>query len=90
MQLDFITYSYEWNFSQYKRAAQLTLRLQIFLLENSFSLKDASAFNMAFHKGKAICIDNLGIEKYKENTPWSTLKQFNEHFFGPLLLAQIE
>ena len=87
-QLGFITYPYEWSFTQYKHAAQLTLRIQIFLLENDFSLKDASAFNIAFHKGKAIFIDTLSIEKYKENTPWRALKQFNEHFFGPLLLAQ--
>jgi hypothetical protein len=87
-QLDFITYPYEWSFNQYKHAAQLTLRIQIFLLENNFSLKDASAFNVSFHKGKAIFIDTLSIERYKENTPWRALKQFNEHFFGPLLLAQ--
>lgn len=87
-QLDFVTYPYEWSFHQYKHAAQLTLRIQIFLLENDFSLKDASAFNVTFHKGKAIFIDTLSIEKYKENTPWRALKQFNEHFFGPLLLAQ--
>lgn len=87
-QIDFITYPYEWSFSQYKHAAQLTLRIQIFLLENSFSLKDASAFNVTFHNGKSVFIDTLSIEKYKENTPWRALKQFNEHFFGPLLLAQ--
>jgi hypothetical protein len=87
-QLDFISYPYEWSFSQYKHAAQLTLRIQIFLLENNFSLKDASAFNIAFHKGKAVFIDTLSIEQYKENAPWRALKQFNEHFFGPLLLAQ--
>lgn len=87
-QLDFITYPYEWSYNQYKHAAQLTLRLQLFLLENGFSLKDASAFNIAFHKGKATFIDTLSIEKYKENQPWRALKQFNEHFFGPLILAQ--
>ncbi|MEN8817585.1 MAG: class I SAM-dependent methyltransferase, partial [Nonlabens sp.] len=87
-QLDFVTYPYEWSFNQYKHAAQLTLRIQIFLLENNFSLKDASAFNVTFHKGKAVFIDTLSIEKYKENNPWRALKQFNEHFFGPLLLAQ--
>ncbi len=53
-QLDFITYPYEWSFNQYKHAAQLTLRLQICLLESNFSLKDASAFNIDFHNGKAI------------------------------------
>ncbi|MEP0732484.1 MAG: class I SAM-dependent methyltransferase, partial [Nonlabens ulvanivorans] len=85
-QLDFITYPYEWSFTQYKHAAQLTLRLQIWLLENDFSLKDASAFNITFQKGKAIFIDTLSIEQYKVNTPWRALQQFNEHFFGPLLL----
>jgi len=87
-QLDFITYPYEWSFTQYKHAAQLTLRLQIWLLENDFSLKDASAFNITFQKGKAIFIDTLSIEQYKVNTPWRALQQFNEHFFGPLLLAR--
>ncbi len=87
-QLNFITYPYEWSFTQYKHAAQLTLRIQMFLLENNFSLKDASAFNISFHRGKAIFIDTLSIEQYRENTPWRALKQFNEHFFGPLLLAQ--
>lgn len=87
-QLDFVTYPYEWSFTQYKHAAQLTLRLQLWLLENDFSLKDATAFNVTFQNGKAIFIDTLSIEKYKINAPWKALKQFNEHFFGPLLLAQ--
>ncbi|GAK90036.1 nodulation protein noeA [Nonlabens ulvanivorans] len=87
-QLDFITYPYEWSFNAYKHAAQLTLRIQLFLLENGFSLKDASAFNITFHKGKALFIDTLSIERYRVNEPWKGLKQFNEHFFAPLLLAQ--
>ena len=87
-QIPFITYPYEWTFTQYKHAAQLTLRLQMFLLENDFSLKDASAFNVTFHKGRAIFIDTLSIERYKKNKPWRALKQFSEHFFAPLFMAQ--
>ncbi|MGJ8685607.1 MAG: class I SAM-dependent methyltransferase [Nonlabens sp.] len=87
-QLDFVTYPYEWSFTAYKHAAQLTLRLQLFLLEQGFSLKDGSAFNITFHQGKALFIDTLSIEKYRENEPWKALKQFNEHFFAPLVLAQ--
>ncbi len=87
-QLDFVTYPYEWSFTAYKHAAQLTLRLQLFLLEKGFSLKDGSAFNITFHKGKALFIDTLSIERYRENEPWKALKQFNEHFFAPLILAQ--
>lgn len=86
-QLEFISYPYEWPFTAYKHAAQLTLRLQLFLLEKGFSLKDGSAFNITFHKGKALFIDTLSIERYRENEPWKALKQFSEHFFAPLVLT---
>lgn len=85
--IPFITYPYEWSFNQYKEAALLTLKLQKFSLEKGFSLKDASAFNITFHKGKAIFIDTLSFDFYEENTPWRAYKQFITHFFGPLLLA---
>ena len=56
-QIPFITYPYEWSFNQYKEAALLTLKLQKYCLDNNFSLKDASAFNVTFYKGKAVFID---------------------------------
>jgi len=85
--IPFITYPYEWSFNQYKEAALLTLKLQKFSLESNFSLKDATAFNVTFHKGKAIFIDTLSFDFYEENTPWRAYKQFIEHFLAPLLLA---
>ncbi|MFP4845453.1 class I SAM-dependent methyltransferase [Winogradskyella sp. PE311] len=85
--IPFITYPYEWSFNMYKEAALLTLKLQKFSLENGFSLKDASAFNITFYKGKAIFIDTLSFDFYRENSPWRAYKQFITHFFGPLLLA---
>lgn len=86
-QIPFITFPYEWSFNQYKEAALLTLKLQKFALENNFSLKDASAFNVTFHNGKAIFIDTLSFDFYTENSPWRAYKQFITHFLGPLLLA---
>ena len=86
-QIPFITYPYELSFNQYKEAALLTLKLQKFALENDFSLKDASAFNVTFHNGNAIFIDTLSFDFYKENEPWRAYKQFITHFFGPLILA---
>ncbi|WP_397363431.1 class I SAM-dependent methyltransferase [Olleya sp. R77988] len=86
-QIPFITYPYEWSFNQYKEAALLTLKLQKFALEHGFSLKDASAFNVTFYNGKAVFIDTLSFDFYKENTPWRAYKQFVTHFFGPLVLA---
>jgi hypothetical protein len=86
-QISFITYPYEWSFNQYKEAALLTLELQRIALNKGFSLKDASAFNIVYYKGKAIFIDTLSFEIYKENKPWVAYKQFIMHFLGPLCLA---
>lgn len=86
--IPFITYPYEWSFLQYKEAALLTLKLQKYCLENNYSLKDASAFNITFHKGKALFIDTLSFDFYSENTPWRAYKQFIMHFLGPLVLAR--
>lgn len=86
-QIPFITFPYEWSFNQYKEAALLTLKIQKYSLEHNFSLKDASAFNVTFHKGKAVFIDTLSFDFYEENTPWRAYKQFITHFLGPLVLA---
>jgi hypothetical protein len=61
--------------------------LQKYCLENGFSLKDATAFNVTFHKGKAVFIDTLSFDFYIENSPWRAYKQFITHFLGPLVLA---
>jgi hypothetical protein len=85
--IPFFTYPYEWSFNMYKEAALLTLKIQKYSLEHGFSLKDASAFNVTFHKGRAVFIDTLSFDFYKENSPWRAYKQFITHFFGPLVLA---
>ncbi|WP_298895541.1 class I SAM-dependent methyltransferase [uncultured Psychroserpens sp.] len=87
-QISFFTYPYEWSFDMYKEAALLTLKIQKFALENGFSLKDASAFNVTFYKGRMVFIDTLSFDFYQENTPWRAYKQFISHFFGPLVLAK--
>lgn len=84
--VDFISYPYEWSFSQLKDAALLTLRLQKLALEHDLSLKDASAYNIQFHKGRPILIDTLSFEIYKEGQPWVAYRQFCQHFLAPLAL----
>ncbi|MGH2386539.1 MAG: SAM-dependent methyltransferase, partial [Candidatus Limnocylindria bacterium] len=44
--IDFISYPYEWSFSQLKEAALLTLELQSRALDVGMRLKDASAYNI--------------------------------------------
>jgi len=86
--IPFITNPYEWGFEQFKQAALLTLKIQKFALSKGFILKDASAYNVTFHKGKPIFIDTLSFDFYEEGTPWRAYKQFITHFFGPLVLAK--
>src|SRR5690606_18165589 len=85
--IPFITNPYEWSFEQYKHAALLTLKIHRYALSKGFILKDASAYNVTFHKGKAVFIDTLSFDFYEEGTPWRAYKQFITHFFGPLVLA---
>jgi hypothetical protein len=78
--IPFITYPYEWSFNMYKEAALLTLKIQKYSLEHGFTLKDATAFNITFYKGKAVFIDTLSFDFYVENSPWRAYKQFITHF----------
>jgi ribosomal protein L11 methylase PrmA len=84
--IQFISYPYEWSFYQLKRAALLTLEIQLESLNHGMSLKDATAFNVQFIDGKPIFIDTLSFEKYEEGSPWQAYKQFCQHFLAPLCL----
>jgi len=84
--VDFISYPYEWCFSQLKDAALTTLRVQKVAMNYGMTLKDASAYNIQFHNGKPILIDTLSFEKYEEGTPWVAYRQFCQHFLAPLAL----
>ncbi len=88
-ELTFISYPYEWSFSQLKDAALLTLELQKKALSYGLSLKDANAYNVQFHRGRAIFIDTLSFEVREKNTPWIAYHQFCKHFFAPLALMSL-
>lgn len=84
--IPFISYPYEWCFSQLKDAALITLEIQKRALQFGMSLKDASAYNIQFIKGKPKLIDTLSFEKYSKGTPWVAYKQFCQHYLAPLVL----
>ncbi len=84
--IPFVSYPYEWSFSQLKDAALLTLDIQLKALDHGMSLKDASVYNVQFKDGKPIFIDTLSFEQYKEEKPWVAYKQFCQHFLAPLAL----
>lgn len=87
-EIRFISYPYEWSFSQLKDAALLTLRLQKIAIEYGMILKDASSFNIQFWEGQPIFIDTLSFEKYVEGEPWIAYRQFCTHFLATLLLMK--
>lgn len=84
--IPFISYPYEWSFSQLKDAALLTLKIQYNALKSGMILKDASAYNIQFINGKPIFIDTLSFQIYKEGQSWNGYRQFCQHFLAPLLL----
>ncbi len=84
--IPFISYPYEWCFSQLKGAALLTLHIQKLSLEHGMSLKDASAYNVQFRHGQPVFIDTLSFEQYREGYPWIAYRQFCQHFLAPLVL----
>jgi hypothetical protein len=84
--IPFVSYPYEWCFSQLKAAALLTLELQRRALERNMTLRDASAYNVQFAGTRAIFIDTLSFGEYQEGRPWAAYRQFCEHFLAPLAL----
>ena len=83
----FISFPYEWCFSQLKDAALATLECQRLALEHDMVLKDASAYNIQFVDGLPQMIDTLSFERRQEGSPWIAYCQFCQHFLAPLALA---
>ena len=82
----FVSYPYEWSFSQLKDAARVTLAIQKRAMKYGMMLKDASAYNIQFLHGRPVLIDTLSFEIYLEGSPWIAYRQFCQHFLAPLAL----
>ncbi|MFP4646918.1 MAG: SAM-dependent methyltransferase [Candidatus Acetothermia bacterium] len=89
--LSFISYPYEWCFTQLKEAALTTLKIQKKAFDFGMVLKDASAYNIQFRGCNPVHIDTLSFEKYQEGEPWVAYRQFCRHFLAPLaIMAYID
>lgn len=84
--ITYISYPYEWSFSQLKNAALLTIEIQKIAMNFNMILKDCSAYNIQFQNGKPVLIDSLSFEKYIEGQTWQAYRQFCQHFLSPLAL----
>ncbi len=89
--IELISYPYEWSFSQLQDAALLTLRAQAAASSAGMSLRDASAYNVQFQRGRPVLIDSLSFERTPAGRPWIAYRQFCEHFLAPLaLMARVD
>ncbi len=87
--IPYISYPYEWCFSQLKDAALLTLKIASLALDHGMVLKDASSYNVQFVGSRPAFIDTLSFERYVPGTPWVAYRQFCEHFLAPLALTSM-
>jgi len=86
--IDTLSYPYEWSISMLADAGIRTLDLQLELLANGYSLKDASAYNIQFEGNNPLFIDIASIERPDRYDLWFALGQFQRMFTFPLLLAR--
>lgn len=84
--LRYISYPYEWGFSQLKAAALHHLKVHLAALDAGVTLSDATAFNIQFEGGRPVFIDTLSFEIYNEGDFWLGQQQFTDQFLAPLLL----
>lgn len=84
--IPFITYPYEWSFFMLKDAALLTLDILEGALKEGFILKDGTAWNISFYKGRMCFFDVLSIDRYEEGQTWEGYSQFCQEFLYPLLI----
>ena len=83
-EVDFVSYPHEWSFGMLRDAALLTLTVEADARAHGFTLRDASSYNISFHRGRPILIDTLSIAPLVPDAPWRAYRQFCEHFLAPL------
>ncbi|MBK8293972.1 MAG: methyltransferase [Solirubrobacterales bacterium] len=81
----FVSYPYEWTFTQLQDAALLQLELGIAAVDEGLMLKDATPYNVQFRGSSPVFIDVGSFEKIPEGLPWVGYRQFCMLYLYPLL-----
>lgn len=84
--IPFVSYPYEWCFDMLRDAALLQLDLLLAALEENFTLKDASPFNVQWNGSLPVFIDITSFEPLEPGESWVAYRQFCQLFLYPLLL----
>ncbi|HEU0130530.1 MAG TPA: class I SAM-dependent methyltransferase [Mycobacteriales bacterium] len=81
----FVSYPYEWTFSQLQDAALLHLDLLLDALGAGLSMKDGYAYNVQWRGSRPVFIDVPSFQR-SSGGPWPGYRQFCQTFLFPLLL----
>ncbi len=84
--IPFVSLPYEWSWTQLRDAALLTLTIQERAMANGMTLRDATAFNVTFWRGRPTFIDTTSFGLLEVGRPWVAYRQFCQHFLAPLAL----
>jgi len=87
--LPFVGYPHEWSATMLAEAGRLTLDLQCDLLPLGVELKDATAFNVLFQRGRPVFVDWGSFRTAVRQDVWYALGQFQRMFLHPLLLRTV-
>lgn len=87
-QINFLSYPFEWSFSQWRKAMLAFLAINQIALKYGMILKDATPYNYYLTKGKAVLFDTTSFVFFKENDLWFAYKQFCEEFLSPIALMK--
>lgn len=83
--IPFVSYPYEWSFSQLQDAAALHIDLLLDALGEGMTMQDGYAYNLQFRGAAPVFIDIGSFEKYAGG-PWPGYRQFCQTLLFPLLL----
>jgi SAM-dependent methyltransferase len=83
--IPFVSYPFEWSFSQLQDAAALHIDLLLEALGEGMTMKDGYAYNLQFRGAAPVFIDIGSFEHYRGG-PWAGYRQFCQTFLFPLLL----
>ncbi|MEL6751700.1 MAG: methyltransferase, partial [Pseudomonadota bacterium] len=84
--IPFVSYPYEWSFSMLKDAALLQLRVIRDALENGWTLKDATPYNVQFRGSQPVFIDIPSFVPREDGEAWVGYRQFCSMFLFPLMI----
>jgi hypothetical protein len=88
--IPFVSYPYEWTFSQLKDAALVQLDLLLAALEHDLVLKDSTPYNVQFKGARPVFVDVGSFERLREGEPWVGYRQFCMLYLYPLLLQSVK